>query len=127
MTDRDQILCNWEALKAAGSAMLVECRDNETAEAIAGHKETGPLCLRAGPKNAGCSPRPSGQVSREGSPARLRYGVLTFVRPMDEFERQCRLLAIFLKHLSKDIIHVVNIRHHLLGYFTLGTQISNNQ
>ena len=41
---------NGKALKTAGSAMLVECRDNETAEAIAGHKETGPLCLRAGPK-----------------------------------------------------------------------------
>jgi len=50
MTDQDEIRCNWEALKTAGSAMLVKCRDNETAEAIAGHKETGPLCLRAGPK-----------------------------------------------------------------------------
>ena len=30
--------------------MLVECRDNETAEAIASHKETEALCLRAGPK-----------------------------------------------------------------------------
>lgn len=41
---------NGKALKTAGSAMLVECRDNETAEAIAGHKETEALCLRAGPK-----------------------------------------------------------------------------
>jgi len=50
MTDQDEIRCNWEALKTAGSAMLIECRDNETAETIAGHKETEALCLRAGPK-----------------------------------------------------------------------------
>jgi hypothetical protein len=30
--------------------VLIECRDDKTAEAIAGHKETGDLCLRAGPK-----------------------------------------------------------------------------
>lgn len=30
--------------------MLVECRDSVTAKAIAGHKETGPLYLHAGPK-----------------------------------------------------------------------------
>ena len=41
---------NGTALKTVGSAVLVECRDDETAEAIAGHKETGALCLRAGPK-----------------------------------------------------------------------------
>ena len=41
---------NGKALKTVGSAVLVECRDNETAEAIAGHKETEALCLRAGPK-----------------------------------------------------------------------------
>jgi hypothetical protein len=41
---------NGKALKTVGSAVLIECRDNETAEAIAGHKETGSLCLRAGPK-----------------------------------------------------------------------------
>ncbi len=41
---------NGKALKTVGSAVLVECRDDETAEAIAGHKETGSLCLRAGPK-----------------------------------------------------------------------------
>lgn len=41
---------NGKALKTAGSAVLVECRDNETAEVIAGHKETEALCLRAGPK-----------------------------------------------------------------------------
>ena len=41
---------NGKALKTAGNAVLIECRDNETAEAIAGHKETGPLCMRAGPK-----------------------------------------------------------------------------
>ena len=41
---------NGKALKTAGSAVLVECRDNETAEAIAGHKETEALCMRAGPK-----------------------------------------------------------------------------
>ena len=41
---------NGKALKTVGSAVLIECRDNHTAEAIAGHKETGHLCLRAGPK-----------------------------------------------------------------------------
>ncbi|MBI2317967.1 MAG: hypothetical protein HYU75_13485 [Betaproteobacteria bacterium] len=41
---------NGKALKTIGSAVLVECRDGETAEAIAGHKETEALCLRAGPK-----------------------------------------------------------------------------
>ncbi len=33
-----------------GSAILIECRDGETAEAIVEHKETGSLCLRAGAK-----------------------------------------------------------------------------
>ncbi|OGA37331.1 MAG: hypothetical protein A3G24_13475 [Betaproteobacteria bacterium RIFCSPLOWO2_12_FULL_62_13] len=41
---------NGKALKTVGNAVLIECRDNETTEAIAGHKETGHLCLRAGPK-----------------------------------------------------------------------------
>lgn len=41
---------NGKALKTVGSAVLIECRDNETAAAIAGHKETGQLCLRAAPK-----------------------------------------------------------------------------
>ncbi len=41
---------NGKALKVAGSAVLIECRDTETAEAIGHHKETGSLCLRAGPK-----------------------------------------------------------------------------
>lgn len=41
---------NGKALKTVGNAVLIECRDNETAEAIAGHRETGHLCLRAGPK-----------------------------------------------------------------------------
>ena len=41
---------NGKALKTVGSAVLIECRDDETAAAIAGHKETGHLCLRAGPK-----------------------------------------------------------------------------
>ncbi len=41
---------NGKALRTVGSAMLVECRDNETADAIANHKETVSLCLRAGPK-----------------------------------------------------------------------------
>ena len=41
---------NGKALKTLASAVLVECRDNETAEVIAGHKETEALCLRAGPK-----------------------------------------------------------------------------
>ena len=66
--------------------MLVECRDNETAEAIAGHKEMAPMHARWA-KNAGSSLRPPGQVSREGSPARLRYGVLTFVRSMGSSDK----------------------------------------
>jgi len=41
---------NGKALKTVASAVLVECRDNETAEAIAGHKETEALCVRAGPR-----------------------------------------------------------------------------
>ena len=41
---------NGKALKVAGSAVLIECRDKETADAIGSHKETGSLCLRAGPK-----------------------------------------------------------------------------
>ena len=41
---------NGKALKTVGSAVLVECRDTETAEVIAAHKETEALCLRAGPK-----------------------------------------------------------------------------
>ena len=41
---------NGKAIKTVGSAVLIECRDNETAETIAGHKETCSLCLRAGPK-----------------------------------------------------------------------------
>ena len=39
---------NGKALKVVGSAVLVECRDAETADAIAAHKETGSLCQRAG-------------------------------------------------------------------------------
>ena len=42
---------NGKALKIAGSAILVECRDAETAAAIAAHKETGSLCLPAGTKS----------------------------------------------------------------------------
>ncbi|MFM9888181.1 MAG: hypothetical protein ACKVQT_34585, partial [Burkholderiales bacterium] len=41
---------NGKALKTVGSAVLIECRDDETAGAIAEHKETSALCLRAGPK-----------------------------------------------------------------------------
>ncbi len=41
---------NGKALKLKGGAVLIECRDQATAEAIAGHKETAALCLRAGPK-----------------------------------------------------------------------------
>ena len=41
---------NGKALKTLGSAVLIECRDNETTETIAGHKETASLCLRAGTK-----------------------------------------------------------------------------
>jgi hypothetical protein len=39
-----------KALKLRGSASLIECRDPQTAAAIAGHKETSSLCLAAGPK-----------------------------------------------------------------------------
>lgn len=38
------------ALKTGASAVLIECRDIETAAAVATHQETSPLCLRAGPK-----------------------------------------------------------------------------
>lgn len=41
---------NGKALKMLGSALLIECRDAETAEQIAGRRETASLCLRAGPK-----------------------------------------------------------------------------
>ena len=34
----------------AGSAVLIECRDAEVAEAIASHKETAALCKPAGGK-----------------------------------------------------------------------------
>ncbi|MBI3373485.1 MAG: hypothetical protein HY017_17295 [Betaproteobacteria bacterium] len=40
---------NGKALRMVGNAVLVECRDNETAEVISGHRETGSLCTRAGP------------------------------------------------------------------------------
>ncbi len=43
-------LRNGKALKLLGSAQLIECRDEDTATAIASHKETAELCLRAGPK-----------------------------------------------------------------------------
>ena len=38
------------ALKTGASAVLIECRDADTAAAVATHKETSALCLRAGPK-----------------------------------------------------------------------------
>lgn len=41
---------NGRALKTIGSALLIECRDGETADAVAGHKETAALCLSAGAK-----------------------------------------------------------------------------
>jgi hypothetical protein len=41
---------NGKALKTTGSAILVECRDNQTAELICTHPETASLCLRAGAK-----------------------------------------------------------------------------
>lgn len=43
-------LRNGKALKLLGNAQLIECRDEDTATAIASHKETAELCLRAGPK-----------------------------------------------------------------------------
>ena len=39
-----------QALKAGAPAVLIECRDSDTADFVAMHKETGPLCMRAGPK-----------------------------------------------------------------------------
>ena len=39
-----------QALKTGASAVLIECRDAETADTVATHKETSALCLRAGPK-----------------------------------------------------------------------------
>lgn len=41
---------NGKALRVVGSAVLVECRDAETAGVIAAHKETGSLCQRSGTK-----------------------------------------------------------------------------
>ncbi len=41
---------NGAALKQAGSALIIECRDAKTAKLIAGHKETNKLCLLAGSK-----------------------------------------------------------------------------
>ncbi|MCF8209929.1 MAG: hypothetical protein K9K38_11075 [Rhodoferax sp.] len=38
------------ALKTGAGAVLIECRDADTAELVATHKETSALCLRAGPK-----------------------------------------------------------------------------
>lgn len=38
------------ALKTGASALLIECRDGETADHVAKHQETSALCLRAGPK-----------------------------------------------------------------------------
>lgn len=40
-----------KALKLTGQAVLIECRDQETADAIGSHKETASLCLRAGTKS----------------------------------------------------------------------------
>jgi hypothetical protein len=39
-----------QALRTGASAVLIECRDTETADSVATHKETSALCLRAGPK-----------------------------------------------------------------------------
>ncbi|MCM8611381.1 hypothetical protein [Accumulibacter sp.] len=41
---------NGQALKMLGNAVLIECRDPETAAQIAGRPETSTLCLRAGPR-----------------------------------------------------------------------------
>lgn len=38
------------ALKTGAGAVLIECRDSETADNVATHKETRSLCMRAGPK-----------------------------------------------------------------------------
>ncbi len=38
-------------MELGASAVLVECRESEIAEIIAGHKETAALCLRAGTKS----------------------------------------------------------------------------
>ena len=39
-----------QALRTGAGAVLIECRDCETADNVATHKETSSLCLRAGPK-----------------------------------------------------------------------------
>lgn len=39
-----------QALKTGPSAVLIECRDCETADTVATHKQTSSLCLRAGAK-----------------------------------------------------------------------------
>ena len=39
-----------KAVKTGATAMLLECRDAQTAQKIAEHKATGSLCLQAGPK-----------------------------------------------------------------------------
>lgn len=41
---------NGKALKTGAAAVLIECRDQEIADAIAAHKETASLCMRAAPK-----------------------------------------------------------------------------
>jgi hypothetical protein len=41
---------NGKALKMVGSAVLIECRDDETTATIAEHEETASLCSRAGPR-----------------------------------------------------------------------------
>jgi hypothetical protein len=57
---------NGKALKTLGSALLIECRDAETAAEIAGRPETSSLCLRAGPKDAGGSHQPARPGSAKG-------------------------------------------------------------
>jgi hypothetical protein len=39
------------ALKNTGVALLIECKDAEIAELIAGHERTKKLCLRAGERH----------------------------------------------------------------------------
>jgi hypothetical protein len=45
-----QCAANASALKITGNAVLVQCRDATVCDAIAAHKETAALCLRAGPQ-----------------------------------------------------------------------------
>jgi hypothetical protein len=67
---------NGKALKTLCSALLIECRDAETAAQIAGRPETSSLCLRAGPKTLVVRTNQLARFRERGSLARLRDGLL---------------------------------------------------